>query len=168
MSKWNDTHYAWYKHQITTGKIYVTGISEGQPEETGAEETAVQEEALEATLSLERDLHAYYKDRIAELEPGLKLVQNGVEYQTEAGRIDLLARDATGTLVVIELKVGEAKDGAVGQLLGYIGALSTTESNVRGILVASDFESRVKFAAKAIPTITLLRYRLSFSLQPVT
>lgn len=51
------------------------------------------------------------------------MVESGVEYQTEAGRIDLLARDVDNNLVVVELKAGKAKDSALGQLLGYVGCL---------------------------------------------
>jgi RecB family endonuclease NucS len=98
----------------------------------------------------------------------LTLVSDGVEYQTQAGRIDLLARDANSHSVVIELKAGKAKDNALGQLLGYIGCLSGSETNVRGIPVASEFDARVVFAAKALPSIRLLKYHLSFHLQEIT
>lgn len=69
--------------------------------------------------------------------------------------------------VVIELKAGEPKDSALGQLLGYMGCLSASEGNIRGILVASDFDTRVKFAAKALPNVRLLKYQLSFNVQRV-
>jgi len=121
-SKWQKTHYAWYKSKIKTGEIQVPGISaerneEGDPEGIEAEV----EESIEASVSLERDLHSYLASRVNEIESGISLVENGIEYQTEAGRIDLLARDENNHLVVIELKAGKAKDNALGQLLGYIG-----------------------------------------------
>ena len=96
------------------------------------------------------------------------MFDNGVEVQTEAGNIDLLARDPNNRLVVIELKAGKAKDSALGQLLGYMGCLSASETNVRGILVASHFDSRVIFAARGLPTIKLIRYHLSFNLQEIS
>jgi endonuclease len=95
------------------------------------------------------------------------LAEDGVEYQTEAGRIDLLAKDANNCPVVIELKAGRAKDSALGQLLGYMGCLSAGGTPVRGILVASSFDSRVVFAAKGLPNIKLLRYQLSFGLEEI-
>ena len=125
------------------------------------------EDSIEASVSLERDLHSYLAARVGEIEKGLVLAEDGVEYQTEAGRIDLLAKDANNCLVVIELKAGRAKDSALGQLLGYMGCLSTVGTNVRGILVASSFDSRVVFAAKGLPNITLLRHQLSFSLEEI-
>ncbi len=67
-------------------------------------------------------------------------------------------------LVDIETKAGKAKDAALGQILGYIGALkaSGVTENIRGILVASDFDSRLFYAAKALSNITLAKYNLSF------
>lgn len=172
-SKWQKTHYAWYKSKIKTGEIQVPGFSDKTQQasiDDDAESTV--EEAIEATvetsLSLERDLHSYLATRVCEIEAGLSLAENGVEYPTEAGRIDLLAKDADNQLVVIELKAGRANDGALGQLLGYMGCLSTGETKVRGILVASKFDSRVVYAARGLPTVKLVKYQLSFELEEVT
>jgi hypothetical protein len=168
-SKWQKTHYAWYKSKIKTGEIVVPGISsESSEEPPGDQIEAEVEESIEASVSLERDLHLYLATRVSEIESGLTLVENGVECQTEAGRIDLLARDANNHLVVVELKAGKAKDSALGQLLGYMGCLSGSESNVRGILVASNFDSRVVFAAKGLPNVKLVRYQLSFNLEEIS
>jgi RecB family endonuclease NucS len=168
-SKWQKTHYAWYKSKIKTGEIQVPKISVERNTESDSEEIDAEvEESIEATVSLERDLHSYLAARVSEIESGLSLVDNGIEYQTEAGRIDLLARDESNRLVVIELKAGKAKDSALGQLLGYVGCLSASESNVRGILVASDFDVRVVFAARGLPNVKLVKYQLSFFLQEIT
>ncbi len=128
------------------------------------------EESIEASISLERDLHNWLTTRLPEIEPGLVLVDGGVEYQTDAGRIDILAKDQTGGLVAIEIKGGKAKDNALGQLLGYIGCLSVTtknHENIRGILIASSFDSRVVFGAKGLSHIKLVKYQLSFELEEV-
>jgi RecB family endonuclease NucS len=168
-SKWQKTHYAWYKSKIKTGEIPVPGISsEANEESRGDQIEAEVEESIEASVSLERDLHSYLATRVSEIESGLTLVENGVECQTEAGRIDLLARDANNYLVVVELKAGKARDNALGQLLGYMGCLPATESNVRGILVASNFDSRVIFAARGLPNVKLVRYQLSFNLEEIS
>jgi hypothetical protein len=167
-SKWKKTHYAWYKSKIKTGEIAVPGISPTGREATNGDQIEAEvEESIEATLSLERDLHSYLATRVGEIESGLTLVEDGVEYSTEAGKIDLLARDKGSQLVVIELKAGKGKDSALGQLLGYMGCLSAAEPSVRGILVASSFDSRVVFAARGLPNVKLVRYQLSFSLEEV-
>ncbi len=168
-SKWQKTHYAWYKSKIKTGEISVPGISSEANEESHTDPIEAEvEESIEASVSLERDLHSYLATRVSEIESGLTLVENGVERQTDAGRIDLLARDSNNCLVVVELKAGKAKDSALGQLLGYMGCLSASESQVRGILVASKFDSRVIFAARGLPNIKLVKYQLSFNLEEIS
>ena len=121
-SKWQKTHYAWYKSKIKTGEIVVPGISSEAPDELAGDQIAADvEESIEASVSLERDLHTYLASRVSEIESGLTLVENGVEHQTEAGRIDLLARDANNHLVVVELKAGKAKDNALGAVIRIRG-----------------------------------------------
>ena len=114
-SKWQKTHWAWYKSKIKTGEISVPGLSgESFAPSTNESIEAEVEDSIEASVSLERDLHAYLATRVNEIESGLALVENGVERQTDAGRIDLLARDTNNHLVVVELKAGKAKDAALG------------------------------------------------------
>lgn len=170
-SKWKRTHYAWYKSKIKRGEIPIPGIDPDIPiiNPDGTDDDV--QESIEASLSLERDLHSYLAKRVNEIENGLVLVENGNEYPTDVGRIDLLAKDKQGNNVVIELKVGKAKDSALGQLLGYMGciALSSTEHiQTRGILVASEFEQRVVYAARGLPHVKLVKYRVSFELQEIT
>lgn len=85
-SKWQKTHYAWYKSKIKTGEISIPGFSSESfaPSNNDSIEAEV-EDSLEASLSLERDLHAYLAKRVNEIESGLTLVENGIEYQTELG-----------------------------------------------------------------------------------
>lgn len=173
-SKWQKSHYAWYKSQIKTGKIAVPGEASGNAIGETENDTGVEadiEDSLETRVSLERDLHSYLAQRLNELEPGLKLHDDGVEYRTDAGRIDILAIDSEGQLVVVEIKAGKARDSALGQILGYIGCLSSAQENhadIRGILVAAGFDERVVYASKDLPNIKLMQYRLSFGLNEVT
>lgn len=173
-SKWKKTHYSWYKSKIKTGVIEVPGFGEEEESNETKEEDieADIEDTIEASLSLERDLHTYLAARVEKIEMGLQIVENGVEYQTDAGRIDILAEDKAKNIVVIELKAGKAKDSAFGQLLGYMGCISTSNEfknkKIRGIIVASNFEQRVIYAARGLPNIKLIKYQLSFEFQEVT
>jgi RecB family endonuclease NucS len=170
-SKWKESHYNWYKSQIRTGKIKIPDIENNVSDENDISDMeSTIEETIEATVSLERDLHNWLKTRLTEIEPGLTLVDGGMEYQTEVGRIDLLAKNPSGDLVAIELKAGKAKDAALGQLLGYIGCLAAkdeNQKNIRGILIASDFDNRVSFAVKGLAHIKLVKYQLSFKLEEI-
>jgi len=170
-SRWKRTHYAWYKSKIKRGEIPIPGFDPDIPiiNSDGTDDDV--QESIEASLYLEQDLHSYLAKRVNEIENGLVLVENGNEYPTDVGRIDLLAKDKQGNNVVIELKVGKAKDSALGQLLGYMGciALSSTEHiQIRSILVASEFEQRVVYAARGLPHVKLVKYRVSFDLQEIT
>jgi hypothetical protein len=122
-------------------------------------------EVVEASISLERDVESYILQNLAALERGLVLV--GSQVTTDVGRIDILAADASGQTVVIELKVGEAKDAAVGQIMRYLGWYQR-QGKVRGILVASDFPVAVQYAALAVPNLQLYRLRMQFLFDLVT
>ena len=69
------------------------------------------------------------------IEPGLSLVH--IELPTDVGGIDLLARDADGRLVVVELKRGKAGHEAVHQLWRYVQSVrSVAGEDARGVLAA--------------------------------
>ena len=165
-SRWKESHYAWYRSQINTGKIELTDLIE---KNDLVEEEIIEEEAVtEFAISIEKDLQIYLSNRLTEIEEGLTLVSR--EYKTDAGFIDILCKDKNGDYVIIETKAGKAKDAALGQILGYIGALkaSGVTEKIRGILVASDFDSRLVYAAKALENITLTKYNLSFRFDKVS
>ena len=70
--------------------------------------------------------------------------------------------------MVIELRAGTGHDASLGQILGYIGCLSTDHQEVRGILVASSFDTRVVYACKNLPNIKLVRYNVSFGFESIS
>ena len=57
-------------------------------------------------FGLERDLQAALRRTIEQLEPGLEIIDDGAERSVSSGFIDITARDAGGSIVVIELKTG--------------------------------------------------------------
>ena len=121
----------------------------------------------EFRLSFEHDLEDYLARNLGVLEEGLRLI--GRQKVLSIGRVDLLAEDPHGDLVIIELKSGEANEGSLTQLLAYISCLLEKEENrkVRGILVAADFNDKVVYAARYIPYIKLKRYKVKFELEDV-
>lgn len=121
-------------------------------------------------FELERHLQESLRSEIAQLEPGLLIIDGGTERSVESGFIDILAQDQSGAFVVIELKAGSAKREAVGQIAGYMGDLmmEEPESLVRGILVAADFDKSCQSGVRAIPLLKLKRYRFSFTFEDPT
>ncbi|QJT08572.1 endonuclease NucS domain-containing protein [Oceanidesulfovibrio marinus] len=126
-------------------------------------------EAEEIRFGLEKDLQQALRRNIKQLEPGLSIIDNGKEHNTDAGFIDILCKDDADTTVVIELKAGQANDTGIAQTLGYMGALKEEGiEKVRGIIVAADFSRRSKFAVKALPNLKLVRYGFSFVFEDAT
>ena len=123
-------------------------------------------EAAEITFGLERDLQSALRANISQLESGLRIIDDGRERVTDAGRIDIAAEDSKGTVVIIELKAGRATPEVIAQVLAYMGAVAETDRvPVRGILVAGDFHERVVWAARAIPNLELKKYSFQFSFE---
>jgi endonuclease len=128
---------------------------------------AIKEKFEGKQFELERHLQAELRREISQLESGLEIIDDGFERSVESGFIDILARDVSGALVVIELKSGMAKREAIGQIVGYMGDLMIEEpdTQVRGILVAADFDKSCQSGVRAIPTLKLKRYRFAFTFE---
>lgn len=150
------------------------GADLARPEDTLPENDGVFTAPVEQTFSMERDLERALRAHPDQLESGLTLIDGGTQRQVASGRIDILARDAAGTLVVIELKSVRAPRDAVAQVLAYMGDMmdevagSNPGAPVRGILVAPEFDPRAVAAARVVPGLTLFTYAFSFSFQHLT
>jgi RecB family endonuclease NucS len=126
------------------------------------------------SLSLERDLEEYISRNLGQIEEGLTLYSeegsSGRQYSIDVGRIDLLAMDKGGNFVVIELKAGLATDRVIGQVLGYMRYVRKNLAkgkDVRGIIVADDFDERLKYAVAEIPKLKLKKYIVKFEFRDI-
>ena len=93
----------------------------------------------------------------------------GQQYPTDTGSIDILAisKDKK-TLLVVELKKGRVSDNVVGQILRYMGYVSEelAEENqqVKGAIIASEEDLRIKRALSVTRNIDFYRYQVNFKL----
>ena len=102
-------------------------------------------------------------------EEGQKI---GVEYQTDNGRIDILAISKDKTkLLVIELKRGRASDRVVGQILNYMGYISEEVAEnsqvVKGCIITLEDDQKIKNALKMVNGIEFYKYEINFNLSIV-
>lgn len=131
----------------------------------------------QAPSSVEFALEAHLRDFLAKnpdkIESGLRLHKTnettGVEFPVEGGRIDLLAVDKAGKFVVIELKVSQGRNRALGQLLYYMAWVDKNLGNgpCRGIVIGSEISPELVMAIARTSGVSLRRYRMQFSVEPV-
>jgi hypothetical protein len=158
-----------YKNAVVRYRKFLTGWDRADvvPDELSGrlqQQAEPEAELFAQKFSLERDMQAALRRNIAQLKPSLSIVDDGAERSVISGLIDITCVDADhDALVVIELKAGKADSRAIGQILGYMGDLADEEGrNVRGILIAHEFDTRVKSAARVVPTLTLMAYSIDF------
>lgn len=126
--------------------------------------------ALEAHL---RDYLAQNLSAVPGLPSRLSLYTDssgvpGVEYRTEAGIIDILARDENGAYYVLELKLGRGPDAALGQTLRYMGWVKHKIAGgkpVYGVVIAAEISDKLRYAASMTAGIFLMEYDLKVALR---
>ncbi|RVT84210.1 DUF91 domain-containing protein [Rhodobacteraceae bacterium CCMM004] len=114
----------------------------------------------------EQDLEAALSRSLEQIEPGLTLVEQ--QRSLPSGLLDVLARDARGGLVAIELKAVTAKREVLGQIAAYMADLQDETGTLpRGLIVAPEFDTKLISGARLIAGLGLLRYRFAFTFEPV-
>ncbi len=125
------------------------------------------------SFAAEADLRDYLANNLERVEPGLRLFvqeeRRGVEFPVEGEFIDILAIDKHGSPVVFELKLSRGRSRALGQLLYYMGWVDSHlgKGRCRGIVVAKDVTDDLAIATRRVQGVSLFRYKLSVSLEPV-
>lgn len=171
----SSTHGTWEIFEKEDGQF---GIRLVETVDEPAEPVEGEASAERSLFALESHLRDYLAKNLAKVNvTGKKLSafvsedgRDGVEFQTDVGPIDILARDEQGQFVVIELKLGRGPDASLGQILRYMGWVEkhlSRGSPVRGIIIASDIPLKLRYAVTQVPSVTLMEYELSFNLNSV-
>jgi hypothetical protein len=142
---------------------YVEFLIDAQSPTNALDEESDLEEASDpAIFHVEREMQSAVRKQLELLESGLREADGGLEVSVATGRIDILAEDRNGNLVVIELKAGLCPSGAIEQVLGYAEALFADRGKpVRAYLIASEFSDRHLAAAKRVRDLELRTYEFS-------
>jgi hypothetical protein len=169
---WPAGNSAWGQHKAQFWlrlKSRYRDYLEGRGEATTEADEAEDDHAFAA----EADLRDFLANNLDCIEPGLRLYRqgerNGIEFQVEDGRIDILAVDKADRFVVIELKVARGHERALGQLLYYMGWADKNLGNgpCRGVIVAKEILDALILATQRANGVSLFRYKLSVSVDRV-
>jgi endonuclease len=153
-----------YKNAVVRYKKFLNDAGYSPSDPSGGNlDSLSAEESIQQRFTLERDMQAALRLNISSLDPHLKIIDDGIERAVNSGLIDITCED-DNSLVVVELKAGKADSRSIGQILGYMGDLQEEEGGktVRGILVAQDFDKRIKAAARVVPSLSLKKYSIEF------
>lgn len=171
------SHYRHYRPGQDPAPIYpgevapdTSKVPEGEDEDTVTEPSSGGGE-----FAYETDLRNYLAKNLGKLEPGLRVYEEegitGIEFPVGGRFIDILATDAKGGFVVIELKVSRGYDRVVGQLMRYVAwikkNLAEPVQSVRGVIVAREISEDLLLACSMVPGVELFEYELSLSLKRV-
>ena len=96
----------------------------------------------------------------------------GMDYTTDVGDIDLLARDGGGSLVVVMVAKGDAGTDMVAEILRRIGwvrkHLAKVKEGVRGVVVMKTAPEDLSYTAAAVAdTVSFKTYKMSLSFDDV-
>ena len=93
----------------------------------------------------------------------------GQQYSTDIGPIDILAIQTNGSFVVIELKKGRPSDQVVGQVLRYMGwvkrHLCHSGQSVQGLVICREPDQKLDYALEMTQGIEVKYYSVNFELR---
>jgi len=122
-------------------------------------------------FAYEKDLQTALCSHISELFPDYHIyggIGIGVEYSIGGKRIDvLLEHEQSKSLLVVELKSGEADFKVFGQISMYIGLLKRQfpERNISGVIIAGSIDDSLVQASEISDKVSLKTYRMSIELE---
>ena len=137
-------------------------------------ENRVADHGPTSSFLLEKHLEDYIEHNWEHTAFGEKysLYENGRQYQTDTGPLDLLAQSKDRKqFLVLELKRDKPSDATVGQTLRYMGYIKKTfgknNADIRGAIIASQEDLKLQRALEMVPNVDFYRYSINFSLDKV-
>jgi hypothetical protein len=129
-----------------------------------------EEETDEAKPNVLINIRKNLRRDIAQLEPGLKPFHDeGLDSIMEATKIDILAKDVKDNLVIIKLKGDTTQISTLSQILNSMAAIKNElgERNIRGLIVAKDFDNEILLASRKSSNVSLVKYQVKYNFEVV-
>ena len=161
----------WYLRIKARYEAFLSG-NELEPDGEHMDEQPPASEAS-VEFAVESHLRDFLAKNLERIESGMRLYispeNRGVEYPIDGGRIDLLAVDQNGKYVVIELKLSQGRNKALGQLIYYMSWVDRHLGNgpCRGFIIASEITEELTIAVARVPGVSLAKYKMNFAIEPV-
>lgn len=127
--------------------------------------------AMSQNFVYEADLQNSLVRQAEELFPGYKIYGEnleGIEYQIEGKRIDLLLEnDTKNKLLAIELKANTADFKVYGQISMYLNLLENQfpDKIIEGVIIAGEIDKTLKIAIRRDNSVKLKSYKVSLVLK---
>jgi len=161
-------HGVWEIAQNDKGVLHVREVRER--DELKGEQLTVGNGYIEA-----KHLRHYLAKNLELIEDGLELYvdifgNDGVEYPTDFGPIDILCIDRNGVFVIIEILCEGVADACSGQLLkhrAWIKRHLAYGKSLRSYLVGSSIPENVRYSLADLDDVFLKEYDLSIRLKDV-
>jgi hypothetical protein len=133
------------------------------------------ESSMETSYIESKHLRAYLAKHLDLIEDNLELYvdiygNDGVQYPTDFGPIDLLAIDKRGSFIVVEVKTECFPDASSGQILkhrNWVKRHLASGRPVRSYLVGSNIPEHVRYSLADCQDVYLKEYDLSIRLKNV-
>lgn len=162
-------HGQWEIAQDPHGFFYVRRADTMRPDKR--EEIFVAGGVIE-----EQQLRNHLARGLGLLEEGLTLYvdsmgNDGIEYQTDIGPIDILAVDPEGEFVIVVLQVQRSPEQVSGQVLGFTNWVKQYLADgkpVRGYVIGAHIADSTRYALAHRSDIRLREYELNITLKDVS
>lgn len=161
-------HGVWEIASDEKGVLYVKEVKESP--ERKKDDTLMETSYIES-----RHLRAYLAKNLHLIEDGLELYvdiygNDGVEYPTDFGPIDILAINKQGIFIVVEVKTERFPDASSGQILKYRNWVKrhlASGKPVRSYLIGADIPEHVRYSLADCEDVYLKEYDLTIKLKDV-
>jgi hypothetical protein len=135
-----------------------------------AEPIGIGKKTPKASQTLKKNMQLFLSETLDRLEPGLKpVVEEDLDVLIMAGKIDLLATDRNGTIVVAKIIDDSAPTTTLDQLFKSMALIENElgEKSIRGLIIAEKFDQEIIRAAEKEPNVSLIKYRVHYDFESV-